>query len=105
MEKKLDVVVYMVELEDGLSLEQWRKIMGQFHPDDQLITIEASRNNTTMIGLLNNDKFDYKEQIIEELDLICEDWNKEPKDGELQIKIDDEELTIKVLCDYRTVIL
>lgn len=99
MLKNFDCVVYMIPLEDGLNQMQWKRLNDFFHYEDELIPIEVSSNNTTMMGFVKNIDDDMREECMSELIPIADDWQNEPENGEL---ITESGYKIKILCDFET---
>lgn len=99
MLKNFDCVVYMIPLEDGLNQMQWKRLNDFFHYEDELIPIEVSSNNTTMMGFVRNIDDDLREECMSELIPIANDWRNEPENGEF---ITESGYKIKILCDFET---
>lgn len=102
MLKNFDCVVYMIPLEDGLNQMQWKRLNDFFHYEDELIPIEVSSNNTTMMGFVRNIGDDVREECMSELIPIADDWQNEPENGEL---ITERGYKIKILCDFETLLI
>lgn len=99
MSKEFDCVVYMIPFEDGLNQQQWERINGFFHYEEELIPIEVSANNTTMLGLARNLDDNIREECSLELEPIADNWDNEPENGEFKT---ENGYRIKILCGFGT---
>ena len=101
---KYKIVLYHVELEEGLSKVQIINLLDKLEEDDNgYMPIELHANNSSAYGFITSSYFEElsfdKSSITKVIEPVLEDWSNEREDKRYKL---EDEIFIYMDCDQET---